>query len=293
MNVTSLKTTRPAGRPIQNSSMFRAKWDRIVQRSVSKIIAVEGNRSGAIKNGLSGNSNQAVLGNGVLRTAKPTVSIGAGAMSGIVNRSLASNRNCAIAPPIPNLWVQNGVIWQLPSLLVGFTNYSAATSFFNSLKGSGMSAAPSNWYQGIPFTASDFPILTDGYQYTTVQTIQAPSWAPGCTQLQTYWSDTHLLIWARISALQNVKLFMSMSPGRPFTPFQGSASSAGPIFPVASLQSFSAQSPSGTQNFQAQYVMYVPGGIKPSSSTGGINYDMSQYCWSTSPQNQGSDLPNP
>src|SRR5580698_8608907 len=37
-------------------------------------------------------------------------------------------------PVTTNLWVENGVIWQLPNLLVGFTSYSAATAFFSSVK---------------------------------------------------------------------------------------------------------------------------------------------------------------
>ena len=44
-------------------------------------------------------------------------------------------------PPseIKNLWVENGQIWRLPNLLVGFTSYSAATHFFSSVKSLGYS----------------------------------------------------------------------------------------------------------------------------------------------------------
>ena len=36
----------------------------------------------------------------------------------------------------PNLWVENGAIWQLPNLLVGFTNYASVTAFFASVMSS-------------------------------------------------------------------------------------------------------------------------------------------------------------
>lgn len=288
MNITSLKSTRPAGGPIGNSDVFRAKWDRIVQRSV-RYFYVGPTKSGDVKNGSPGNSDQAIFGNPVLRTAKPTVSIGAGAMSGIVNRSVLSGRTCDIAPPIPNLWVDDGVIWQLPSLLVGFTNHSSATGFFSSVKGLGLTPAPASWYQGTPFSASDFPILTDVVDWTVSTPLKKPD-AEGDKWSVTFWQATHLLMWARLGALPNAKMFMSMSPAAPFQPVNGKASSAHPIFPAAELQSFSASSPNGTKTFQAQYVMYVPGDIKNVSSTAGVMYDMNQFCWTQTPANQGGNV---
>ena len=55
-----------------------------------------------------------------------------------------------LSPPstaIPNPWVEKGVIWQLRNLLLGFISYSAATSFFSSVKRLGYEPAPSSWYE--------------------------------------------------------------------------------------------------------------------------------------------------
>ncbi len=252
MSVTGKTTGGVAGRQVNNLTSFTMKWSGLVQRS-----------------------------------GKPNVSIKTGVLSGYVTKTFPGT-SLVTAPQIPNLWVENGVIWQLPSLLVGFTNYSSVTGFFSSAKASGMTAAPASWYQGIPFSASDFPILTEEYWYETVKTIKPPSWNKNLNQYQTYWDATHLLIWARVAAIANTKMFMSMSPGGPFAAVHGNTGSAGPIFPAYDLKNFSAQSPSGTKPFSAEYVMYVPGGIKRSSSNAGVAFDMSQYCWSTTPQDWAS-----
>jgi hypothetical protein len=33
-------------------------------------------------------------------------------------------------PPSPSPWAENGAIWLLPNLLVGFTSYAAVSAFF-------------------------------------------------------------------------------------------------------------------------------------------------------------------
>src|SRR5258707_122830 len=60
---------------------------------------------------------------------------------GLANPGLVDPIHAGARPPVkvPNLWVEKGVIWQLPNLLVGFTSYSAATHFFSSVKSLGYS----------------------------------------------------------------------------------------------------------------------------------------------------------
>lgn len=195
-----------------------------------------------------------------------------------MNISLNPRFGQNIAPPIPNLWVENGVIWQLPSLLVGFTSYSAVTKFFASLHGTGMGAPPSNWYQGIPFSANDFPLLYDLYEYTKSKNIKPTAADHHATKSNTVWATCTCLVWPSLTALSHTKTFFSMAASH-VVPVHGTANSAGPVFPVASISSFSADSPSGKSTFRAEYVMYVPGGITAKGSGTGIQYDMSKYAW--------------
>lgn len=181
--------------------------------------------------------------------------------------------------PLQNLWVENGVIWQLPSLLIGFTNYSAVTRFFGSLNGTGMGPPPSTWYQGRPFSASDFPILYDQYEYSKSKRIKPTKANSYSTKFTTVWAGFDCLIWPSIAALPNIKLLMSMVGDHEVTPAHGHAGSAGPVVPITSITNFPANSPAGQKTFSAEYVMYVPGGITAKTSNAGIQWDMSTYCW--------------
>jgi hypothetical protein len=165
----------------------------------------------------------------------------------------------------PNLWVENGVIWQLPSLLVGFTSYSAATSFFASAKTPiyDYVPAPASWYQGLPFSATDFPIL----RYAS--TVSSPG------------NDTNLiLIWPSLNTMGFASTFLSLLPvNQPLLP--SPAPSAGPVFPTYTMSNFSADSPKGTQTFHAQHLLYAPW---PNSGSGsnvytGLWFDMGDYAW--------------
>ena len=184
----------------------------------------------------------------------------AGSSTGLTNLLVNPKFTAQLSLPIMvgNLWVEDGVIWQLPSLLVGFTSYSAATTFFSSLKGTGMESAPANWYQGLPFSATDFPIL---YEQNS--------------------TGRDLLIWPSLYVMGSAQMFLSMLPGGPYKPSHGNAASAGAVVPVSALQNFSANSPSGMKTFQAQYILYAPGGItKAASGKGsGISQDMGTYSW--------------
>jgi len=172
----------------------------------------------------------------------------------------------ALLPPaasaIPNLWVEDGVIWQLPNLLVGFTSYSAATSFFFSVKSLGYQPAPSGWYEGTPFSARDFPMLQYGKKGIELNGM--------------------ILIWPSLTAMPFASTFLPMlRVNQPLIP--SARASAGPVAPVSVMSSFSASSPAGVQTFQAKYIMYSPWGPKPLSGAGtsgvGIQYDMVMYSW--------------
>ncbi len=165
-------------------------------------------------------------------------------------------------PAIPNLWVEKGVIWQLPNLLVGFTSYSAATAFFSSVASFGYQAAPSSWYEGTPFSATDFPIL---------------HWGKKGVEINGF-----LLIWASLDAMSFASAFLPMIPvNQPLIPTM--RSSAGPVVPASEMGSFSSNSPTGVQTFEAKYIMYAPWGPNPlsgvSTSGSGIQYDMIMYSW--------------
>jgi hypothetical protein len=207
-------------------------------------------------------------------------SVHAQAASSTVPMNLSANPRITANIPIqiPNLWVENGVIWQLPSLLIGFTSYSAVTKFFASLQGTGMGPPPSQWYQGKPFSSVDFPLLYDQYEYTKSKTIKPNASNSDATKSNTVWGACNCLIWPSLTALSSVKMFFSMAASQ-VTPVHGNANSAGPVVPISAISSFLANSPAGTNTFRAQYVMYVPGGITTKVSGSGIQYDMSKYAW--------------
>jgi hypothetical protein len=184
-----------------------------------------------------------------------------------------------IPMPLKNLWVENGVIWQLPSLLIGFTDYSSVTKFFASLNGTGMGSPPANWYQGLPFSASDFPILYDQYDYSKSKKIKPTAANQYSTSAITVWGAVKCLIWPSLAALPSIKMFFSMLGSQAVSPAHGHAASAGPVVATSLLSNFSASSPAGTKTFSAKYVMYVPGGITTKNSDSGINFDLNTYCW--------------
>jgi hypothetical protein len=278
MKTTGLQTTRLVVRPL----WFPAKWKALVNRSVHAPMKtpLSGNSAfgGGIKLRPSGAS--AGLGGGIKIPASgansglgggiklPPSGASAGLGGGI--KILASGANSGLgggikipaSTTIPNLWVENGVIWQLPNLLVGFTSYSAATAFFSSVKSLGYESASSSWYEGTPFSATDFPILRYGTK--------------GVEIVGT------ILIWPSLNALPFASKFLPMLPvSQPLIP--SSAPSAGPVAPTSVMASFSANSPTGVQNFQARYIMYAPWGPNPlsgySTSASGVQYDMILYSW--------------
>ena len=180
----------------------------------------------------------------------------------MVNSKFGDTLPSVVSSSVSNLWVENGVIWQLPNLLVGFTSYSAATGFFSSVKGLGYKSAPSSWYEGTPFSASDFPILHFGKKGVEV--------------------NGFILIWPSLNTMTYAKTFLRMLPvNQPLIP--SLATSAAPVVPTSAMENFSANSPAGVQTFQAQYIMYGPFGPNPLSgvytSAPGIQYDMILYSW--------------
>jgi len=242
MNTIGMQRPRLTAANIPSPALFRSKWERLVRRSVTS----------SSLNGIGAREQ--------IKKASPAAS------------------HTAASSLIPNLWVENGVIWQLPSLLIGFTNHSAASRFFSSLHGTGMGPAPSKWYQGIPFTSMDFPILKEKGIF------RVQGWGgagPNVDATVTYTvKATHLLVWARISALPNIQMFFSMTPVGPICPLCTGAGSPGPIFPPSALRSFSASSPNGTKTFHAEYVLYVAYNTDSTGNDQGIKYDLDKYCWS-------------
>jgi hypothetical protein len=177
------------------------------------------------------------------------------------------------APEVKNLWVENGQIWQLPNLLVGFTSYSALTHFLSSAKSLGYAPGGRGYYTG-PFSAKDFPLLWMQSSRAIYRTIHDSVYYEGNAIY------THFLLWPSLATLHFAHMFLSMLPHAPYKPARGHAGSAGPVVPLSAMRSFSANSPSGVRNFQAQYILYAAGGIPKSASAAGIKYDMDDYSWS-------------
>jgi len=166
-------------------------------------------------------------------------------------------------PPAPTLWVENGAIWLLPNLLVGFTNYPSVTAFFANVKSSGLpdASAPASWYAGSPFSATDMPALNRGSSNTVTD---------------------FFLLWPNVNLLSFAPTFLSQLPMQPIIPAPGPQS--GPVMSPTLLSSFQASSPQGQGTFQAQYVLYAPWGPNPNPylhANGGtsIDIDLTDYGW--------------
>lgn len=175
-------------------------------------------------------------------------------------------------PEIKNLWVENGQIWQLPNLLVGFTSYSAVTHFFSSVKSLGYAPGGESSYSGA-FSARDFPLLWVDSSKAIYKTIHHAIYYEG---MQNY---TNLLLWPSLSVMHFAHMFLSMQPSAPYKAAHGHAAAAGPVVPISAMRNFSANSPGGVKAFQAQYILYASGGIPKSTSAAGIQYDMDEYSW--------------
>ncbi len=212
---------------------FSAKWNTLVNQKLRPRVMAR--RAGA-----SGGSNASVL-------ASP--------LSGSAFQLPSSFI-------LPNLWVDNGAIWQLPNMLLGFTNYSAATSFLSSVSSLGLYPAPQSWYAGTPFSATDFPILWEKEQ-------------------------SLFLLWSSINALSYAQKFLPMVPDISLgLGFYVTMPPAGPVVPVSSLQSFSSNSSSGMQTFSAQYILYCPWGTQAGGENNSVPYtgivnELYNYYWLT------------
>ncbi len=90
-----------------------------------------------------------------------------------------------------------------------------------------------------------------------------------------------MLIWPSLNVLGFAKMFLAMLPDQnTFNP--SPAPSAGPVIPPSDISNFAADTPTGAQMVQAQYIMYAPYGPTPepfSSPGSGIVYDMYKYSW--------------
>jgi hypothetical protein len=199
------------------------------------------------------------------------VSAVTGNPTGVIKGSSTVNSRSTLPSSIPNslanLWVENGAIWSLPNFLIGFTNYAGVASFFSSVKGAGYYGAPTALYGGTPFSAQDLPILLS--DLVTVKNHGNPD------------LGSSFLLWAKSSTMQFVNTLFAMqrfeNGRRPVA-----TSAACPVLPFKTLQSFSANSPSGVQTFQAMYMLYIPRqpacGV-PGPLFTGTQYDMSVYSW--------------
>lgn len=230
MKTTGLQTARFAGGQVPRPAWLPAKWNALVTQSIHAPMAL---RTGV--SDLISHPSPKLSGGKILPLGTPTT---------------------------PSLWVEKGVIWQLPNLLIGFTDYSAATTFFSSVKSLGYMSAPSSWYAGSPFSATDFPILHFGKKGLTI--------------------SGFILVWPSLNAASFASTFLSMLPVKqPLIP--SIAPTAGPVASTSAMSNFTADSPTGVQTFQAQYIMYAPWGPNPQGGMGtsntGIVYDMIMYSW--------------
>ena len=185
------------------------------------------------------------------------------ATKSVSSLSARSGLSVPVNVALPNVWVENGVIWNVASnLVLGFTSYSAQTSFMSlmetSYPGVGLQAAPKKWYTGA-FSATDMPMLV---------------------QQSKVLINNFLLIWPSLVAMPFAGNFLSELPVTIYgTPASGSAALS-----PSTAQSFQAMSPEGQKTFHAQYLLFSPNGASPDPGiTEGpgpaVFYDLVEFGW--------------
>ena len=173
----------------------------------------------------------------------------------------------------PNLWVEDGVIWSLPKLVLGFTDPHSAAVFFKSMNPS-MGLAGSNWYANFPWPASAMPTLA-ALKPPTVNvsySVQSPYDANAQTGASP---GTALMIWANITVAGSLASKLASLPAA-LTP---SPASSGLVLPASVFTGFRADSRTGAHTFRAHSILYVanPAVQPPASSFGADASDA--YYW--------------
>lgn len=155
--------------------------------------------------------------------------------------------------PLSNVWVENGVIWDVATnLAMGFTSYSSLKNFvslaLSSFPGYGLEDGPKTWYTG-PFSATDMPMLVQK-------------------------STKLFLIWPSLVSIPFAATFLS---GLPVT-MVDHPSTGSPVLAPTTAQSFQALSPLGQKTFQAKYLLFSHAS---NSGTGiaAVFTDLVQFGW--------------
>jgi hypothetical protein len=171
--------------------------------------------------------------------------------------------NIGSSSPLPNVWVENGVIWNVASnLAMGFTSYSSLTSFISAAQsaspGVGLQPGPKKFYTGA-FSATDMPILV---------------------QQSSVLINNFLLLWPSLVAMSFAANFLSELP----ITIYGNAYSGSAALDPTTAQSFQALSPEGQKTFKAKYVLFSPHGASPDPGTTGsakiaAQYDLVEFGW--------------
>jgi hypothetical protein len=203
------------------------------------------------------NSLSARFAPGMKRSAiKPVNTLSATQGTGVMS-------NIGSSSPLPNVWVENGVIWNVASnLAMGFTSYSSLTSFISAAKsgcpGVGLQPAPKKFYAGA-FSATDMPMLL---------------------QQSSVLINNFLLLWPSLVAMSFAASFLSQLP----ITIYGNAYSGSAALDPSTAQSFQALSPEGKKTFKAKYVLFSPHGASPdpgitvSAKTAAV-YDLVEFGW--------------
>ncbi|HZS60348.1 MAG TPA: hypothetical protein VFA43_13830 [Gemmatimonadaceae bacterium] len=138
------------------------------------------------------------------------------------------------------LWVENGVIWDLQrTWILGFTDYPSIAQYFSQT----IFVAAPQIFTGAPFSLNDFPVYGFQYRLSGGQTVPGSYYIFSSLSMLSYIPNA----WTYFTAFGLTRHFGTTPPA-----------GAGPLINPGDLRSFIAGTPNGQQTLSARYVMYVP-----------------------------------
>jgi hypothetical protein len=178
----------------------------------------------------------------IARVPKPPLKVSSGSSAMPAANRMLSGINHVRGPWNPTnyeLWVENGVVWDLQrTWILGFIDYASIGPYFAQTS----YLATPQIFAGSPFSMTDFPVYGFQLRLGSGQVVPGSYFIFSAISMLSYVPNA----WSSFSAWRLTRNWTSPPTG------------AGPLVPAANLRSFVAGTPGGQKTLSASYVMYVP-----------------------------------